>query len=492
MQYNQLKELVPLKEPSEVFMERKLKEEKEMEYLRVHKMTLLKKDRDVQLAELSLWRDDFYDKKEKAFNKAKEIAEKEAENKSILPEMNEKYKKAAPLIRKDFANGKFTNGVKKHISLQEAENEAKKIFKSKYIESFMRSVEKDWKNRELENEKKEEEEREKLINEWNEEDKDFDYKQEIEEAKQKAIAKQKRIEKTKDIKIINYNKAIPLKVKCEHLVLRCWKTITESGIRCSNCNKSLTYYYNDISQQLGGYDEDDVILHETIEAHRKTNGSISIKDSNYLELVEKTRLQMEKERREVELAENSFSDEIVEDVVYHTGSLHRIPLPKTPDDLVFRKQDIQHKAKFHSLTSKYIRISQYNHTIKIIKDNCNEISYQKIDLNQKLFKLHKHLITIFDRINAVEQEYCRAGDLLNEKKKAYIRVSELEYEIIRSRRLLEAANRRLRVYDTKRRDYQRAVITQQELITELLKMNEVQQERLIISDVFYYIYFSNF
>lgn len=488
LQFNQLKEVVPLKEPSEVFMERVKKEEEDKEYFKKHKMTLLKQDRNTQIKELSNWRNDFFEKKKKAFEKANEIAVQQADKNAEEPEMLEQYNQAAPFVKKDMANGINTeDGNPKQITLQEAEIEAKKIYKKKFIESFMKDVETDWLNREEQMKKNEEEEKQKLEKEWEEEDKDFDYRQELEEIESRNKAKQKRIERTKAITIPNYNQCIPLQVKCEHRVLQNWKTLTSSGIRCRSCNKSLTNYYNDKAQQLGAYDNDTAVIHELIESHRKTHGALTIKENKTLLEIEKSRLQIEKERREVELSEISFNNVTLEDELVSAAILHHIPLQEVPEELVFRRDDMLHKAYFHKLTSKYIHIHQYNQTVEKIKQENAIMTSERIALNHRLVKLHKYLVTIFDRINAVEQEYCRAGDMLNERKNAHIRVSELEFEIIRTKRLVEAANRRLRVYDTKRRDYQRNSLNQQDLIKELQKMNEIQRERLILSDVYIFI-----
>ena len=102
--------------------------------------------------------------------------------------------------------------------------------------------------------------------------------------------------------------AVPKGEVCEHLKSKAWGDTYSNGVRCVYCGKELTELFKEESQLLGYGSGCDPNFNEALVRHRKDEASFRFKSSSELEKVEKERVRLEKERREMDVGEGYFYD----------------------------------------------------------------------------------------------------------------------------------------------------------------------------------------
>ena len=106
----------------------------------------------------------------------------------------------------------------------------------------------------------------------------------------------------------DFLKAVSQSTMCEHLKAKAWGDNYGTGVRCQECGKELTQLHLEESQLLGYGTGCDPWLVEALPRHRRNEAAFRFKEAKELELLEKERLRLEKERRELSLEEEYFYD----------------------------------------------------------------------------------------------------------------------------------------------------------------------------------------
>ena len=102
--------------------------------------------------------------------------------------------------------------------------------------------------------------------------------------------------------IPGFENAITATMSCNHLHVKSWGSNYTKGMKCVSCSKELSRTHMDPDHARGH----DATLDKGVEQHRR--GTFRFKTSFELQNVEKERIRLEKEEREMELDEIQFYD----------------------------------------------------------------------------------------------------------------------------------------------------------------------------------------
>lgn len=139
--------------------------------------------------------------------------------------------------------------------------------------------------------------------------------------KQYLIHKNKLVEQCKFPKD-QWQKVLPISFNCEHLRTKAWGSLYDKGVRCLHCGKELSKLYLEESQILGYGSGGNRELFMKYKQHYENEENYRPKDNFELVLLEKERLRLEKERREIESNEQYFYDFQDLQVIYEFDRRH--------------------------------------------------------------------------------------------------------------------------------------------------------------------------
>jgi hypothetical protein len=149
------------------------------------------------------------------------------------------------------------------------------------------------------------------------------YSSAIETIKSSAMREKQRIGKELQLLLVQRKETLMKKVQfkpkefakavskapmCEHIRAKAWGDNYGTGVKCLACGKELTELHNEESQLLGYGSGCSESMAEALSRHRDNEASFHFKDSAELQTIERERLRLEKERREMELSEEFFYD----------------------------------------------------------------------------------------------------------------------------------------------------------------------------------------
>ncbi len=109
---------------------------------------------------------------------------------------------------------------------------------------------------------------------------------------------------------------------CEHLRTKAWGDNYGTGVKCLGCGRELSDLYKEDSQILGYGSGTDPEFWQAVNRHRSNEQSFRFKNSAELEAVERERLRLEKERREMSMNEGYFYDFQDLKIVYEFDRRH--------------------------------------------------------------------------------------------------------------------------------------------------------------------------
>ena len=136
-----------------------------------------------------------------------------------------------------------------------------------------------------------------------------DEKSRLERKMQQALEQRKaRLMARVSFKPEEFAKVKHVSRQCEHLRTKAWGSNYSTGIQCRDCGKELTELHKEESQRLGYGSGCDPWMYDAIKRHRKNEAAFRFNSPKELEIVDKERVRLEKERREVEMAEEQFYD----------------------------------------------------------------------------------------------------------------------------------------------------------------------------------------
>lgn len=123
-----------------------------------------------------------------------------------------------------------------------------------------------------------------------------------------------------------FKQVVPQAYHCEHLKTKAWGDNYGMGVKCLNCGKELSELHKEESQILGYGSGTDPTMYEAVKRHRENEMTFRFKSSAELEAVERERIRLEKERRELEINEAYFYDYQDLPVIYDFDRRHAVSI----------------------------------------------------------------------------------------------------------------------------------------------------------------------
>ena len=243
-----------------------------------------------------------------------------------------------------------------------------------------------------------------------------------------------------------------------------------AGVRCQDCGKEVTELHKEESQLLGYGSGCDYWMYDAIKRHRKDEAGFKFKDPKELEIVSKERIRLEKERREVELAEEQFYDFQDLKAIYEFDRRHQKELKScgifrqglqwTEEQVLyyeqtkkiqemarlekegifsdsvlqdydalkhiedppptFRAAEERHKAQYKEFMYTMGRMHNFNKRIIELKHHRIDLLADRALYSAVLGSLHKESFTFENSLDVLEQDLERTGMLLDTYRKMYV------------------------------------------------------------------------
>jgi hypothetical protein len=296
-------------------------------------------------------------------------------------------------------------------------------------------------------------------------------KQRIGKELQLLLAKRKEtLMKKVKFKPKEFAKAVSKAPMCEHIRAKAWGDNYGTGVKCLECGKELTDIHNEESQLLGYGSGCSESMAEALNRHRENEASFHFKDSNELQTIERERLRLEKERREMELSEEFFYDFQDLQAVYDfdrrhakdlkSGGVFRQGLQWTETEVEYFEQtkriqemfrlekegiylstealesydplkEIQdppptyraieerHRAQYRELMYAMGRMNNFNRKITELKRERIDLLHDQAMYCTILSSLHKESFIREHELVLVEQDLERTGKMLETYQKMY-------------------------------------------------------------------------
>ena len=170
---------------------------------------------------------------------------------------------------------------------------------------------------------------------------------------------------------------VPQAYNCEHLRTKAWGDKYSTGVRCLHCQKELSELHKEESQVRGYGSGTDPLLYDAVKRHRENEMTFKFKSSEELRIVEKERIRLEKERREMEENEAYFYDYQDLPVIYDFDRRHAKSIKSTG---IFRqglqwKEDELKMFELEKITKEKERIQKLGLSEALLEnfDPLNEI-----------------------------------------------------------------------------------------------------------------------
>lgn len=121
-----------------------------------------------------------------------------------------------------------------------------------------------------------------------------------------------------------------------------------------------------------------------------------------------------------------------------------------------------------------------------------EHSKERMEIINILSPMHLSIYEEIKNLDLLEKEYRRSENLLKGRKNAKTSEKLLKYDLSRAEGLQDAANRRFKTFDTKRRLAEQEMLRLEVIVGELFKSVQNQKEKLEETSVSYFILARNF
>jgi hypothetical protein len=259
-----------------------------------------------------------------------------------------------------------------------------------------------------------------------------------------------------------FKQVVPQAYNCEHLKTKAWGDNYGMGVRCLVCGKELSELHKDESQVLGYGSGTDPKLYEAVKRHRDNEMTFRFKSSEELAMVERERIRLEKERRELEMSEAYFYDFQDLEVIYDFDRRHaksikaagifrqglqwkedelamfeltkvtrekeRLEKEGLPESLLtefdplteienppptFRAVEERHRAQYNQLVYSIGRLHNFNKRIHEFKMTRFELLTELDVFAHVLDALHKESYLFENQLSDLEKDLDRTSKLLN-------------------------------------------------------------------------------
>jgi hypothetical protein len=205
-----------------------------------------------------------------------------------------------------------------------------------------------------------------------------------------------------------------------------WGSKYANGAACSKCGLEVMFKGGQQSQNA----KRALILDALIDSHRKNEAGFRTSPAQ-LKVVEAERLRLEKERREVELANVGFIDDdsvkpIAEMDYRHGQRQGNLELVGCP---TFRANDIKAHNQYKELLRHFARVNASRNRQSQCADSLVQFREQRFELTSLLKALHRSIPKEEAQMQLVEDEHLRAHQLLILQDEAVKVVVELKSEM---------------------------------------------------------------
>jgi hypothetical protein len=266
--------------------------------------------------------------------------------------------------------------------------------------------------------------------------------------------------------IVNTNlhatlQVVPQAYNCEHMKTKAWGDNYGMGVKCLVCGKELSELHKEESQVLGYGSGTDPNLFEAVKRHRENEMTFRFKSSEELASVERERIRLEKERRELEMSEAYFYDFQDLEVIYDFDRRHaksikaagifRQGLQWKEDELqmfeatkiVREKERLEKEGLPESLLSEFDALAEIENpppTFRAVEERhraqYNQLVFSIGRLHNFNKRIHEFKMTRFELLTELDV-FAHVLDALH--KESYLfeaQLSDLEKDLDRTSKLL--------------------------------------------------------
>ncbi|KAF0684644.1 Aste57867_23364 [Aphanomyces stellatus] len=189
--------------------------------------------------------------------------------------------------------------------------------------------------------------------------KEMTMKKEAAEAEVVAMATALRAQ----LRIPNFDLAVASSPPCSHRDLKSWGSKYDQGRRCKVCGKEVSHIFDEEDVARGA----DPALDRDVEKHRLNEVSFRFTNAAHLKRVEDERLRLEKEAREIQLAEVQSYDSTHMKAIEAFNFRHLIDRNVDDRDETRNDRD-RHVAAYRDELSFFARVNQYRYRLQILFD----------------------------------------------------------------------------------------------------------------------------
>ncbi|RHY08724.1 hypothetical protein DYB36_008793, partial [Aphanomyces astaci] len=165
------------------------------------------------------------------------------------------------------------------------------------------------------------------------------------------------------LQIPHFHLAVAPEPPCAHRELKQWGAKYDKGVKCKQCGKEMSRSFDDVDAARGA----DPALDHDVEMHRLFEASFRFENAEHLRRVEDERVRLEKEARQVQLAEVHSYDSTHMKAIDALNFRH--VMGRNMDDRDGPRNDRdRHVAAYRDELSFFGRVNQYRYRLRILQD----------------------------------------------------------------------------------------------------------------------------
>ncbi|ETV98450.1 hypothetical protein H310_08598 [Aphanomyces invadans] len=217
----------------------------------------------------------------------------------------------------------------------------------------------------------------------------------------------------KALQIPNFNLSVAPEPPCAHRELKHWGAKYDKGMRCKHCGKEMSHVVDDPDAARGA----DPALDRDVEKHRLFEASFRFENAAHLQRVERERLRLEKEAREMQLAEVQSYDSTHMKAIDDLNFRHVIERNVDDRDETRNAMD-RHEAAYRDELSFFARVNQFRYRLRILQDLRGAAYKERLVELESLSQLQVERQTTQDFVVVIQVEQERARQLLKDRQAA--------------------------------------------------------------------------
>ncbi|ETV78254.1 hypothetical protein H257_08428 [Aphanomyces astaci] len=213
------------------------------------------------------------------------------------------------------------------------------------------------------------------------------------------------------LQIPHFHLAVAPEPPCAHRELKQWGAKYDKGVKCKQCGKEMSRSFDDVDAARGA----DPALDHDVEMHRLFEASFRFENAEHLRRVEDERVRLEKEARQVQLAEVHSYDSTHMQAIDALNFRH--VMGRNVDDRDGPRNDRdRHVAAYRDELSFFGRVNQYRYRLRILQDLRGAAYKERLIEVESLSQLQVERSTTTQVVAIVQVEQERARQLLTDRK----------------------------------------------------------------------------